>query len=195
MRILFTLTLLGALVALPAESAVFDGNRKGFLLDLGLGGGFQSTSQEWDLFGETLETDDSGGGVAVNFKIGYGFNNKLILTYTSNGVSSSSEDAVGDSYTSTFSVGGIGLTYFLKESAPSLFFDATLGFSSWDNGEGGLSGGGFAAGAGYEFRKNWLVSADLGFGAPSDEQELFGDTIKVDSTGLTIGVNVSHIWY
>jgi hypothetical protein len=195
MHALCILALLGALMALPGESAAFDGNRKGFLLDLGLGGGYQSTSQEWDILGETLETDDSLGGLALNFKIGYGFNNRLLLTYTSNGVSGSAKDAAGDSYTSTFSVGGIGLTYFLKDSAPSLFFDTTLGLSSWDNGEGGLSGGGLSVGAGYEFKKNWLVSADFGFGAPSDEQELFGDVIKVESTGVTFGVNVSHTWY
>ena len=77
---------------------------------------------------------------------------------------------------SSFGVGGVGLTYFLTEDAPSLFVDL--------------------AGAGYEFKKNWTAEVDYSFGSPSDDESLFGEKfLEAEVTGATLGVTINHIWY
>jgi hypothetical protein len=95
------------------------------------------------------------------------------------------------------SAGGVGLTYFLKADAPSLFVDVAVGVSTWDDGDGNeFGGGGVAVGAGYEFKKNWTAEVDYSFGSPSDDKSLFGEKVLVaEVTGATLGVTINHIWY
>ena len=195
-RTILPIALLLIVVAWTDPAQAFDGSRKGFTLEIGLGGGFQSASQEFSFLGETEEVDASGPAFGTNFKIGYGFNEQLIVTWTSNlGTSSGESIMTNEDESLTLSVGGIGLTYFFNADGPSPFVDVTIGVSGWDDGNDGMSGMGISVGGGYEFKPNWAAGVDLGWGNPSDDASLLGEKIEVSSTNISVGLHVSHLWY
>ena len=194
-----------ALTVLLSQSAgALDGRRQGFFAELGIGGGYVAADQEWLVLGEKFTLDDSAGGGAFGFKIGYGLSNKLLLSYAGNVGTADFETIDGQitglfnkKKTAAFGSFGLGLTYFMKEAAPSLFVDLTLGISTWDDGDGSdFGGGGANVGLGYEFKKNWTLEADYSFGKPNDEESLFGEKIlDAEVTGFALGIPVNHIWY
>lgn len=192
-----------ALLLAPAAGAL-DGQRQGFFFQVGIGGGTTSADQKWTILDSDFELDDSGGSVALDLKIGYGITNKFLLSYSTNVGSADLKTIDGritgsskTKETASFGAGGVGVTYFLTEAAPSLFVDVTVGVSSWDDGDGNeFSGGGVAVGAGYEFRKNWTAEVDYIFGSPSDDKSLFGEKVlEAEVTGASLGITINHIWY
>jgi len=195
-RTILPIALLLSAVAWTDPAQAFDGNRKGFTLEFGLGGGFQSASQEFSFLGETEKVDASGPAFATNFKIGYGFNEQLIVSWTDNlGISSGESIMTNKDEPLALSVGGIGLTYFFNADGPSPFIDVTIGVSVWDDGNDDMSGMGISVGGGYEFKPNWAAGVDLGWGNPSDDASLLGEKIEVSSTNISVGLHVSHLWY
>ncbi len=198
-RTILPIALLLSAVAWTDPAQAFDGSRKGFTLEIGLGGGFQSASQEFSFLGETEKVDASGPAFATNFKIGYGFNEQLIVAWTDNlGISSGESILTNKDESLALSVGGIGLTYFFNADGPSPFIDVTIGVSAWDDGndDNRMSGMGISVGGGYEFKPNWAAGVDLGWGNPSHDVSLFSEKIsEVSSTNISVGLHVSHLWY
>ncbi len=198
-RTILPIALLLSAVAWTDPAQAFDGSRKGFTLEIGLGGGFQSASQEHSFLNETEEVDASGPAFVTNVKIGYGFNEQLIVAWTDNlGISSGESILTNKDESLALSVGGIGLTYFFNADGPSPFIDVTIGVSAWDDGNDGnrMSGMGISVGGGYEFKPNWAAGVDLGWGNPSDDVSLFSEKIsEVSSTNISVGLHVSHLWY
>jgi hypothetical protein len=58
----------------------------------------------------------------------------------------------------------IGVTYYLRPTAPSAFISASAGASFgvafWEGGGGLLVGPGFHFGGGYEFSRDWIIKLD-----------------------------------
>ncbi len=197
--------LMAALTLLLVQTAgALDGRRQGFFYQVGIGGGTTSADQEWTVLDTDFELDDSAGGIALDLKIGYGITSKLLLSYSINVGSADLETIDGQitgfsksKETASFGAGGVGLTYFVKDAAPSLFVDLAIGVSTWDDGDGNeFSGGGASVGAGYEFKKNWTAEVDYSFGSPSDDKSLFGEKVlEAEVTGASLGVTINHIWY
>jgi len=132
-------------------------NRKGFVLDLGLG---------------ASRIGYSGGGsdtgVGSDFKIGHAPTNQLMIYYHSAGTFYTIDDFSGGSDLYTLGISGIGATWFLKPGAPSAYVDGTIGRAAWnvldlDGGgaENIASGWGFSLGGGFEFARHWLLSGDI----------------------------------
>ncbi len=198
------LAVIAVAIFTAQSAAALDGKRKGFFAQLGLGGGYVAANQEWFVLVDKFTLDESAGAGAFGFKIGYGISNRLLLSYAGNVGSADLETMEGQitglstkKKTASFGVGGLGLTYFLKEEAPSLFADLTLGMSTWDDGDGAdFTGSGVNVGIGYEFKKNWTLEADFSIGKPSDQESLFGEKVlDAEVTGSTLGITVNHIWY
>ena len=118
-RKILPIALLLSAVAWTAPAQAFDGSRKGFTLEIGLGGGFQSASQEFSFLGETEEVDASGPAFATNVKIGYGFNEQLIVAWTDIvGISSGESILTNKDESLALSVGGIGLSISSTQMDP-----------------------------------------------------------------------------
>ena len=96
------------------DVAAFDGERKGFMVDLGLGTGYVADG----LVGSTNAR--AGGGATIN--VGYGFNNRIAVFF--------SERAAawrGDSQYAALAVSGLGVTVHFADEALSNFITGTIG--------------------------------------------------------------------
>ena len=208
---------LSILLLLLTQLIVGCGARRGPFMELGVGMGAVVADEEWtaskysdgDLWtwsGQELieqthhDAIAATGSPAGNLKIGWGFTEQLLVS--------------GTVLPSKFSTLGIGITYFQKETAPSLFFDITLPVSRYRQNfsnqfSTNVVGRGFNGGVGYEFKKNWTVRGNFGFGThdvnTSDagaEQFLVllgifpGYTeYEGKTTGFSLGFTVNYIWY
>lgn len=142
-------------------------------------------------------------GPAVNFKIGYGFSEKFLVSYSLNGLYSLKRWKLTS--------GVMGITYFTKKTVPSLFFDIVLPMSEYDFSKisDSILGPGASVGVGYEFRKHWAVQMDFGFGVhnadriswyqgPVPTNRYIGTGTIDAATGAdsrSLRFTISHIWY
>ena len=135
------LILIVLMVAAPLTSSAFDGDRKGFMLNLGAG--FGQGKLSWH--SESVD----GTGFATDFKIGGGPSSQVLVYYTNRVVWYSPEGAFN---TWTNGMSAAGVSYFLKPQAPSFFFSGALGLGAIGDSDGrdGESGFGFTIGAGFE---------------------------------------------
>jgi opacity protein-like surface antigen len=140
------------LIAMFASQAqAFDGDRKGFTLNLGAGVGqghlkFSNSTNSW--------TQDETG-FATDFKIGVGLSPQAVLYYENRVVWWSVEEI-----SVTTGMSAVGFSYFFSPQAPSFFLNASLGLGvaniENDDSETGVGGG---IGAGFEFTRNWTIEA------------------------------------
>ena len=147
----FVLGLILIVAFVSTQALAFDGDRKGFMLNLGAGFGqgalkFSSPTDS--------ETED-GTGVSTDFKIGAGLSPQAVLYYTNRVIWWSAQ---GFDFTTGMSAAGF--SYFLKPEAPSFFFSGSLGLgvATFENIDS-ESGFGFGVGVGFEFARNWVVEA------------------------------------
>lgn len=145
---IFLLFLAFLMLAAPLTSSAFDGDRKGFMLNLGAG--FGQGKLSWN--GMSVD----GTGFATDFKIGGGPSSQILLYYT-NRVLWYSPDGASNTWTNGMSAAG--MSYFLKPQAPSFFFSGALGIGAIGDTDGsdGESGFGFTIGAGFEIVRNLTV--------------------------------------
>ena len=147
----------------PMTASAFDGERKGFMLNLG--GGFGQGKVSWD--GGSVD----GTGFGTDFKIGGGPSNQVLVYYTNRALwyspgSSSSNWVNGMS--------AAGVSYFLEPQSPCFFFSGALGIGVLsDSGSGGSeSGFGFTLGVGYEIVRSFIAEITLmhaGLSVDSDD--------------------------
>ncbi len=162
--LLLTLALL--LLVAPLTASAFDGERKGFMLNLGLG------------FGQGKASDSSytadGTGFATDFKIGGGPSNQFLVYYT-NRVLWYTPDGAQSTWYNGMSAAGV--SYFLEPTAPSFFFSGALGIGVWSYNDNfdNETGFGFTIGAGYEFARNFIAE------------------ITYMNSGLDYDINISNI--
>jgi len=133
------------MMMIPLTASAFDGERKGFMLNIGAGFG-----QTYSAFGANNST-----GFVTDFKIGGGPSNKVQIYYTNRVL------WYGSEFTSTTFAKGIsaaGVSYFLKQQSPSLFFSGALGLGVINSSSGRSSdpGFGFTLGLGFELARNFI---------------------------------------
>ena len=136
------------MLAVPMTASAFDGERHGFMLNLGIGFGQGKISAG----GESVD----GTGICTDFKIGGGPNNQILVYYTNRALWYSPEN------TSVELINGMsaaGVSYFLEPQAPSFFFSGALGVGVLTDSEfdGSESGFGVTLGVGYEIVNNFIV--------------------------------------
>ncbi len=152
----------GLSVVLVTSASAFDGMRRGFVLGGGLG--IAPTISWKSVYATAFKEDVSG--VALNFFLGYAWDEQNMLVWETNIVgweSDWSNDDIAQGFggasfyhyfgpvgKSAFIVGGLGLTMFQPE-----------GFAANDAKAGILLGGG------YEFTRHWQVAAYIMAGKTS----------------------------
>jgi len=141
-----------SVLVLASQLAAFDGQRKGFILGGGAGGGSLSWSEPL--------LDFSKGFFATDFIIGYAPSNSLEIYYTNN---VNWFTYGGESY--LLGVSGVGLTKYLNREGKGFCILGGVGvsvlslysgyYTSSDTGFGAL------AGVGYDFAKHWRIQAGV----------------------------------
>ncbi len=200
-----TMAILALSFALPLAVDAFDGQREGFLLSIGLGGGQRtieesiSPSEAPNIINPIKTTDLV---TAYEMKIGYGLSNSLIVGLNINAANGTYQSKIFENPRSTasFNITGLGLTYFFADRAPSVFIEAIFGMASWqydidDDGDSPLVSSGMACGLGYEFRKNWTLEIDAGWGSPKETTGIFAQLLGRQIEGLKLSLTAHHIWY
>ena len=173
-------TLYAGMLTLPAIADVFDDNKQGFIVGLGIG--LTSIATELDSNNRTL-LDDRSAGMATSFKLGYAFNEQFLLYYTNQ----------VDWYTfndSSTQVGltGIGADYYIA-STSGLYVSSMLGFASISdiNNYGVSTGSGFGVGVGYDLLPHMSVEAEY------MHINIEENTAEVDTDSLR--VKFQYTWY
>ncbi len=168
---LFLLTLVLILAFTATQTQAFDGDRKGFMLNLGAGMGQGKLSVDSDSVDEM--------GFSSVFKIGAGLSPQATLYYTNRVIWWSSNDV-----SLTTGMSAAGFSYFISPEAPSFFFSGSLGIGvlSIENLDS-ESGFGFGIGAGYEFAKNWTIEAHY---LNAKVLEEAGDSLSISNLAFTV---------
>jgi len=145
------------------QSFAFDNKRQGFVL--GLGAGFHNTDMDFTYYGSTISSE-SESGLATSFKIGGGVTDQFLLYYVRNASWFNApyyNGYVTRDETYMLGLSGIGASYFLSPSAPSVYFLGALGIGDLSVPSEGESDTGSAVmfGAGYEFKSHLMLEATL----------------------------------
>jgi len=140
-------------------------NRKGFILNLGLGGAVVSSKYDHPDAERTNQF-----GVGTDFKIGYAPTDRLLLYYSNDAAFTGVPEGSNQEGILATGLSGLGATYFLNLDQGSFYVDGAVGasarnFISTDDGAvDSDTGFGFSIGGGWEFAPHWLLDADLIFG-------------------------------
>ena len=164
------------LLLVPFQASAIDGQRQGFMLNLGVGFG------QGKYTGGDRSYDATGFG--TDFKIGGGLGNNKVLIYFTNRTLWYSPDSGGSRING---ISAAGVSYFLSPQAPSFFFLGALGLGVSSNNDTSTarSGFGFTIGAGYEFAQHFtaeLTYMDTGLSGDSD----LGGDLGASSIMLTL---------
>ena len=160
----------------------FDGNRKGFILGLGLGFSHVSYEQTIEYDEDEFKRDtESAEGIASDFKIGYGVSPNLSVYYSAKSTWSSMDSMNGD-VTILDQVSVLGCSFYVTDN---LYLSSGLGlwgalfrpvvYGDW-------TGSGIFIGGGYEFAKHYSLNIDLFISDPSHSEN--GYTATTDSVGF-----------
>ncbi len=157
----------------------FDGERKGFILGGGIGGGFLSNIASVGSFSNT----ESEGVFLTNFKIGYAPSNTLEIFYVSK-VSWWGES----DFLFTLGLSSVTVTFYFNETSETGWFaSGGVGLSSLaaplEEDIGTDYGFGLFGGGGYEFAAHWSVEVDLLYSMIKESG------VDFNSFGVLVSVN------
>ncbi len=159
------------LLALVSRLGAFDGQRKGFILGIGFGGGAFAYDSPFTGFNNaTFEN---------NVKIGYAPSNSLEIYYL-NIVSYFEERGL------SYAGGGalFGLTKYLKPEGRGVFLCGGVGFGYfWEMDLDTFDQSGFGAfgGIGCDLSKHWTIEADLLYTSLDKRAHTFGFRVTLNT--------------
>jgi len=173
-------TLCAGVLVIPTMADVFDDNKQGFIIGLGIG----ATSVSTDVnFKNSTDLDERKFGLATSFKLGYGFNDQLSLYYTNQ---VDWYKFKGES--TTLGLTGIGVDYYFDNNSP--FYSTTMiGFGTISDIKDNSISRGFAyeLGLGYDIAPHMSVEASY-MNVNIDEK-----TADVDTGSFRVKFN--YTWY
>lgn len=182
------------LLAGPQTVHGFDDSRHGLVL--GLGAGLHTIDIDY-YSGPSLIESDSRNGIATSFKFGGGITNRFALYYVRNASwyrapfsgGSSSSDVLY-----TVGISGMGSTFFLRPSAPSVYLLAAIGTGDisapLEDDVDTDTGRAFMLGGGYEFQRHWQFEGTL-LVTDVDGTGVSGLSVETSSVQLTL----NYLWY
>ena len=177
----FVVLTIVALLAMACTASAFDGVRKGFVLGGGLG---VAPVAKWEgdviPFGAT-KWEESKAGVAVNFLIGYAWDEQNMIVADANVVAYQSDmdefTFISQKPTVAQGFSGFSWYHYFGPAGKSWFSTFGLGTYSfqaeWEINNVTVEakneeGFGWLVGGGYEFSKHWQVGAWLSAGKTSE---------------------------
>lgn len=172
MRSFLPYLLVLAVAAVPTAADAFDGNRKGFVLAMGMGAG--SVSLDRTVGGEGA--DETAGAFIIESRIGRGFTDRFLLYFDESALLSS-ESAVEHSEF------GLGFSAYFSEDPQSLYTLGLVGFTTYDsNGIPAHTGPGVSGGMGWQFARHWSAEGTIHWGS-ADRQEVRSGLINLQEPG------------
>ena len=182
--------LLTSIILTTSSAAnAWDGQRKGFLLGLGLGAGFDSYSGiQYDPVGPESE-DNSTFVIAASPRIGYAINNQVAFYYSRHPFFFSVEDEAEEDITLISCIEALQVHYYLAETSPSIYFGfgAGVGYffdNAVDNySSNSLKGIGLIGTVGYEPIKHFSTELSLHYKSPQKDASDFGVSLLVNVLG------------
>ncbi|MEZ5358801.1 MAG: hypothetical protein R3F48_08195 [Candidatus Zixiibacteriota bacterium] len=166
-RSVFVLFIL-ALICVSSLGA-FDGARKGFVLGGGVGfaanAGWEFDDKLFDFI--PVKASENNGGGALNFFLGYAWDEKNMIAYEAN-VAGYSSDLFDQNITQTFT--GPEWCHYYGSTGKSIYTTVGLGLYIFDgeNFDAFEPGPGLMLGGGYEFARHFQVGFNLAFGSISE---------------------------
>ncbi len=160
-KVLATVLILSLVLAVSASA--FDGARKGFVLGGGLGFAPMAKFEAEEL----KAYNEDKAGIALNFVIGYAWDEYNMIVYEGN-VTAHNSDWTRDAVAQGFN--GASWYHYFGPKGKSAFIVAGLGLYVF-NAEGfdqNDPGGALILGGGYEFAPHWQFGAYLSVGKTSD---------------------------
>ena len=150
-----TLAAVALALAVPLHG-IAQVDRKGFVLNLGLGAARVTTSRD---FGGS----STAIGVGTDFKIGYAPSDQLLIFYSNDAAfhgQETNDDLIGSG------MSGVGATYFIGPEQNALYVSGSIGVAarnvlSSSGSVDAVTGTGFSLGGGYEFARHWLLDAEV----------------------------------
>lgn len=166
--------LIGAFILLSIEASAFDGERRGFILGLGIGPGLTSYKQTVSYAGSSESASESKFGFQTDFKIGYAPSNNLAIYYSSKVSWFGMENIMGDNITIANGLAAAAFGYYFEEEGPTPFITGGAGLASWNpvftsNAEV-WRGFGMYFGGGYEFANHFEICGNLIWGNPTTSE-------------------------
>lgn len=166
-------------VATPARAGFLDGQREGFFVSVGLGGAYSTHVQEFKVTLPDSSIDERSDrentwGPSISLRIGAGLGDKMQVFYHLSTVWFDEPTSTGTKEEIVVSAhSGFGLTFFQKETTPSLYYFGSVGFSHWwapfaDDGPF-WTGFGIIGGIGFEFVKRLSLETMASWGNPKTE--------------------------
>lgn len=172
----------------------FDEKRHGIIL--GLGAGLHNIDIDFET-GSSVIASDSRSGIATSFKIGGGITNQFALYYVRNASWYRAPSSGGGSTSDivyTVGISGVGATFFLRPSAPSVYLLAAAGVGDisapleddidTDTGDAFMIGGGYEVHDHLQF-EGTLLMTDIGS----------ADVSNLDMETASLQLTINYLWY
>jgi hypothetical protein len=189
-------TKLTILIMLVISTSLFawDGERKGFLLGLGFGLGYEAyTGVQWDAISSDKDSNKSWA-FAASPKIGYAFNNNIALVYTRSPLTYNVKTSTGTDVGIISCTEALQVIYFLEDQAPSIFFGLGTGIGYFFDQEvidepamnyspNSLKGFGLMASMGFEPFKHITTELAVHYRAPQKDASVFAFSLLVSALG------------
>lgn len=163
MRVFSSVMAVALAAAMPALAG--EGSREGVVLGIGIGPGWtneglEHTHEVGRLYYASY--DEPVAGFAMRFRLGFGFNDRLVLYYGGRSLITVL-DLWGDGSASGATITGVGLDYYFAGERP-LFAMVLAGYGeTLLEGINDQVGPGVSAGFGWEFARHWSFQADAGW--------------------------------
>ena len=182
------------MVFISTSIFAWDGERKGFLLGLGFGSGFDIYNGiQWDAIGPDKDSNASWA-FAASPKIGYAFNNNIALFYTRYPLSYNVKSSDGSDVEITSCTEALQLVYFLEDQAPSVFFGLGTGIGYFFDQEvfdepamnysaNSLKGLGLMASMGFELFKHITTELAIHYRIPQKDASVLAFSLLVSVIG------------
>jgi hypothetical protein len=183
------LVLLVLVFASTSVANAWDGQRKGFLLGIGFGAGFDSYSKiQYDPISPVKE-DNSQFAFAASPRIGYAINNQLAIYYSRHPLLFSVKTAENKDLALTSCIEAISMQYYFSDKAPSVYVGGGAGVGYFFDSKKSnysvhaLKGIGLFGTVGYEPRKHILSEFSLHYKSPQSGSSDIGVTLLVSVLG------------
>ena len=177
---LSALIVLGTiLVVLLANAALaFDGKRTGFIAGAGGGFGLLGEDETFAMSSYSPYHDNEPSDwvdhhpLYMNFRYGYAPTEQFSIYW-----SYQAGTLVSEHRTWLESISGLGASYYMKSTVPSVFVGLVTGFATrstfYEDYDESIGGVGTSISVGYEFRKHWEVEFTAWAGRPSELYRYF----------------------
>jgi len=147
----------------------FNGRRQGFVLGGGLGFGPMA---KVSVSNAPSGSDLDNSGLAINFLIGYAWDEQNMIVFLRDGVTYSERTIFGSNLSLVQGFSGVGYFHYFGQPGKSFYITGGLGLQDWTPLESGYTandpGIGLLIGGGYEFTRHVQVHSSLSFGKTRD---------------------------